>query len=253
MPSTRPAPTVASVAKAADVLMAFTSTVPTQSVREIAARTGIPRSTVHALCTTLTEAGLLEPTADGYQLGPTVLELGGQVIERTGLVRAAEGVIDTMVRIPEAEAHLGQLTQGWVVYLDRQAGARHIPMRNRVGQRAPAYLTGCGKAALSVLPAAEAEEMIRRQCAAEQQPLPDLAAIRAELVGIRRRGYAVSRTFQHDRTSIAAPIVDLTGRPLGGVSLAVPSAMLSAQVLARARTAVTDGAQRITTRLGRGR
>lgn len=253
MPSRSATPTVASVGKAADVLKAFTPTVPTLSVRQITVRTGIPRSTVHGLCTTLALAGLLETTADGYQLGPTVLELGGQVIERTGLVRAAEGVIETIVRIPEAEAHLGQLAQGWIVYLDRQAGARHVPMRNRVGQRAPAYLTGCGKAALSVLAPAEAEDMIRRQCAAEQHPLPDLAAVRAELAGARRQGYAVSRTFQHNRTSIAAPILDVTGRPLGGVSLAIPSVMLNAQVLSRARTAVTDGAQRITARLGRGR
>ena len=42
-----------------------------------------------------------------------------------------------------------------MVYLDRASGPVRAPMRNRVGLRAPAHLTGCGKAALALLPAGE--------------------------------------------------------------------------------------------------
>ncbi|HEV2894806.1 MAG TPA: helix-turn-helix domain-containing protein, partial [Actinomycetota bacterium] len=78
---------VGSVAKAARVLQAFTPLVASLSVRQMAERTGIPRSTAHAICLTLCDAGLLEEgTGRGYRLGPALVGLGGQVIERTGLV-----------------------------------------------------------------------------------------------------------------------------------------------------------------------
>ena len=76
---------VGSVAKAARVLQAFTPLVASLSVRQVAERTGIPRSTAHAICLTLCDAGLLEEgTGRGYRLGPALVGLGGQVIERTG-------------------------------------------------------------------------------------------------------------------------------------------------------------------------
>src|SRR4029453_12880915 len=88
---------VEAVAKAARVLQAFTPLASSLSLRQLAERTGIPRSTAHAICLTLCDAGLLEEVAGrGYRLGPALVGLGGQVIERTGLVGAAEGVLERL-------------------------------------------------------------------------------------------------------------------------------------------------------------
>jgi DNA-binding IclR family transcriptional regulator len=79
------------VGKAAAVLRAFTPLTHVLSVRQLAERTGIPRSTVHELCSALCGQALLEAVSGGgYRLGPLLVELGGQVIERTGLVTAAK-------------------------------------------------------------------------------------------------------------------------------------------------------------------
>ena len=110
---------VAAVSKAGQVLTAFTPATSVLSVRQVAARTGIPRSTAHVLCQTLVASGLLKASRNGYELGPLVLELGAQVIERTGLVRAAEGLFELVSHAHELELHLGQLTEGWIVYLLR--------------------------------------------------------------------------------------------------------------------------------------
>lgn len=242
-------PVVASVVKAAAVLKAFTPAVSVLSVRQVAVRTGIPRATAHTMCRTLAQVGLLEIGMGGYRLGPLVLDLGGQVIERTGLVRAAEGILDRLIRAPEEEVHLGQLAQGWVVYLDREAGPRRSAMRNRVGQRAPAHLTGCGKAALSWLPLDEVEQRIRQCCAEERTRLPDLDAIAAELGRGRRDGYVISQSFQQNRTSVGAAILDARRRPVGGVSVAGPAGMFTAAVLAGARASVVEAAGIISSRI----
>ena len=45
---------------------------------------------------------------------------------------------------------------------------------NRVGLRAPAHLTGCGKAALTLLPSEEAAARVETVCAAEPGHRPPL-------------------------------------------------------------------------------
>jgi DNA-binding IclR family transcriptional regulator len=238
-----------SVLKACKVLRAFTPTVGVLSVRQVAARAQIPRSTAHELCRTLVAEGMLESSGNGYQLGPMLLELAGQIIERTGMLRAAEGILDRLVRAPEQEAHLGRLTQGWVVYLDRNSSTRHVAMFNRVGQRAPAHLTGCGKAALTWLAFDKVVEHVERCCAESAFPLPNLEELEAELDLGRQNGYITSQSFQKDRMSVAAAILDASGHPLGGVSVAGPTGMFTSAVLASTHSSVTDAASQISARI----
>jgi DNA-binding IclR family transcriptional regulator len=244
---------VGAVAKAARVLQAFTPLHTSLSLRQLAERTGIPRSTAHALCVTLCDAGLLERVAgDGYRLGPALVGLGGQVIERTGLVDAAEGVLGRLAPGDGLETHLGQLVGGWVVYLDRASGPVRAKMHNRVGLRAPAHLTGCGKAALALLPPAEVATRVRAVCAAESRRPPDLRALAAELAAARRAGFVVSDTFQPGRTSVAAPIPDPAGQPAGGISVAGPTPLLAGARLDRIRDQVVAAASLVGQRLSGG-
>lgn len=221
--------TIASVTKAAAILQAFTPLTTTLSVRQLAERTAIPRSTVHTLCTTLCRAGLLELVdGRGYQLGPMLVTLGGHVIDRTGLVAAAEHPLQRVQLDEEQEVHLGQLVDSWIVYLDRRAGPDAVPMRNRVGLRALAHRTGCGKAALAMLPTPERHALVRHGCRLESTPTPDLATLDAELDAARGRGHVVSDVFHPGRTSVAAPVLDVYERPVGGVSIAMSSTAFTA-------------------------
>ena len=243
-------PRVGAVAKAARVLEAFTPLVTSLSVRQVAERTGIPRSTAHALCLTLCDAGLLEEAGGrGYRLGPALVGLGGQVIERTGLVGAAAGVLGRRAPTDGLEIHLGQLVGGWVVYLDRASGPVRAPMHNRVGLRAPAHLTGCGKAALAMLPAPEVAARVEEVCVAESRRPPDLAALTRELARARRAGFVVSDTFQPGRNSVAAPVLDPAGPPAGGISVAGPTPLLAGRRRDRIRDQVVAAAATISRRL----
>jgi len=246
---------VGSVAKAMRVLHAFTPVAPVLSLRRLSARTGIPRSTVHALCATLVEAGMLEEVpARGYRLGGALLDLGGQVIDRTGLVDAAEGVLERVRRTEGTEAHLGQLVGGWIVYLDRATGVIRAPMDNRIGLRVGAHRTGCGRAALSALPPAEARRRVTEACAADGTSPPAPADLAADLAAIRERGFVVSHGFQPGRASVAAAVVDATGAAVGGLSIAGPHRVFTdAFVRATAREVVRAAAtigQRLPRRAG---
>ncbi len=240
---------VAAVGKAAALLRAYGPAVEVLSTRQLAARTGIPRSTVHALAGTLAAEGLLEAVGGrGYRLGPLLVGLAGQIIERTGLVAAVEGALGTLLRAAGQEVHVGQLVGGWVVYLHREAGPRRPPMDNRVGLRAPAWRGGCGKAALAWLTTAEVDARVRRLCREESTPLPDLSALHRELEAGRERGYLVSSAFQAGRTSVAAPVVGADG-PVGGLSVAGPSALFTADAVRRLGPEVVAAAQLAGARL----
>ena len=241
---------VAAVGKAAALLRAYGPAVEVLSTRQLAARTGIPRSTVHCLAVSLAAEGLLEAVRGrGYRLGPLLVGLAGQIIERTGLVAAVEGALGPLLHGPGLEVHVGQLVGGWVVYLHREAGPIRPPMDNRVGLRAPAWRGGCGKAALSRLPAAEVEGRVRRVCREEGAPVPDLDALHAELDAARRDGYLVSSSFQAGRTSVAAAVAPPGGEPVGGLSVAGPSALFSRAVVRRAGPEVAGAAARAGMRL----
>ncbi|WP_433787779.1 IclR family transcriptional regulator [Actinomycetospora sp. CA-101289] len=236
---------VSAVGKAAALLRAFDPGVDVLSTRALAARTGIARSTVHVLAATLAAEGLLETVPGrGWRLGPLLVGLAGQIIERTGLVAAVEGSLGGLLRAAGQEVHVGQLVGGWLVYLHREAGPIRAPMDNRVGLRAPAWRGGCGKAALSRLEPAEVDERVARLCRDEDVPAPDPAALADELAVGREAGYVVSSSFQAGRTSVAAAVVDGDGRPLGGLSVAGPTTLFPRAVLARTAQDVVAAADR---------
>lgn len=210
-------PGVKSVAKAARILRTFEPGRRALTVRDIAARTGLPRSTCHAICTTLAAESLLELLpAGGYQLGPGLVGMGGQVIERLGLVEAANPSMLSLARSTSGEVHLAQLVLGWVVYLTRTEPERRVHMHNRLGLRVPAHLTGCGKAALSQMEPARVRELLG------QAGVDHAAAERllSELAGARARGFVVSGSFQPGVVSVAAALTGPDGTVVGGLSVA---------------------------------
>ena len=240
---------VAAVGKAAALLRAYGPAVEVLSTRQLAARTGIPRSTVHCLAATLAAEGLLEAVRGrGYRLGPLLVGLAGQIIERTGLVAAVEGALGPLLRAAGQEVHVGQLVGGWVVYLHREAGPLRPPMDNRVGLRAPAWRGGCGKAALAWLPTAEVDARVRRLCREEGRRCPTWPRCIAELDAARERGYLASSSFQAGRTSVAAAVVG-AGGPVGGLSVAGPSALFTAESVRRLGPEVVAAAQLAGARL----
>ena len=115
------------VGKAAALLRAFDPTVEVLSIRGLAARTGMPRSTVHVLARRCARPAAGDgPGTPAGGSGPLLLELGGLIIERTGLVAAVEGSTAALRRAPGQELHVGQLVEGWIVYLHRESAPNRV-------------------------------------------------------------------------------------------------------------------------------
>lgn len=217
---------VESVVKAARVLRSFEPHTGAMTVRQISARTGIPRSTCHALCTTLVEVRLLEALPEGgYRLGPATAWLGAQVFERTGLVEAATPAMHTLARSAGAHVDLSQYVhKGWMVFL-HHIGDPRIRASNRVGSRIPAHECAEGRAALSQFEALDIRDIVIRASGDLGAPgVQDPAAydqlLRA-LSETRSRGYvAMDRSGTMLRT-VAAPLRDPDGATVGALSVSM--------------------------------
>lgn len=248
---------VESVVKAARVLRAFEPHSGAMTVREIAARTGIPRSTCHALCNTLVEVRMLEVLPEGgYRLGPATAWLGAQVFERTGLVEAAVPTMQNLAQMSGAQVDLSQyVSKGWMVFLHHVEDPR-VRSSNRMGSRVPAHQCAEGHAVLSQLESLEIREIVLRAAGDLGAPgvEDDVAYDRLlrSLSQARRQGFAVMDRARTTLRTVAAPLRDADGVTVGALSVSMPRQSVNdrrVQTLGVAlRAACHEISQRLATR-----
>lgn len=240
------AETVKSVAKATAILICFDSMNRLMTVREIAARTGIPRSTVHDICRTLVEANFLEARPDGgLQLGLSLAMLGGQVIERVGLVDRALQPIQRHLDRYGMEVHVAAYVPGAVFYAFRKRAVQRVATINRTGKRWAITKSACGRAILATMAEAARET--------EYPPLMDddeRAQLDVELDRYKRLGFVVSDVSQPGLRSIGAPVFDSSGLAVGAIGVADTLASMNRQRIAEVGPSVRAAAQETSRSMG---
>src|SRR3954468_15562897 len=117
---------VPAVARALDILELFLGR-PTLTAPEIAARTGLPRSTVHELVGTLIERGYVaadtgSPTR--FRLGPQVMLLGSRFADRLDLAREAQYVAEAVAAECDETVQVAVLDGEFAVCVAK-AGSTH--------------------------------------------------------------------------------------------------------------------------------
>lgn len=207
---------VQSVAKAATILGVFNRMNRLLTVREISAKTGIPRSTVHEICRTLVASNLLESRPDGgLQLGIGLAMLGGQVIERQGLVDAAQQPIQRHLDRFGVEVHVAAYIPGAVFYAYRKRAATRVATMNRTGRRWDINSSACGRAVLATMGKAARDRELAPLVTSEERE-----QLEAELDVYARHGFVVTDVSQPGLRSVAAPVFDVSGLAIGAIGTA---------------------------------
>ena len=118
-----------------------------------------------------------------------------------------------------------------------------------MGQIAPAYCTGVGKAILAFLPEDQRDRAFAQQSFVKNTPATHVCieTLKVELETIRREGIAFDREeHQKGIISIAAPILMQGGRVIGALSIATPTPLSSLSDLYRLRPDLLDAASQIS-------
>ena len=189
----------------------------------IARELGIPRSTAYHLLSALAEDGFVVhlPDERRWGLGVATFEIGSAYLRHDPLERLAQPLLARLVAEVKETVHLGILHGRETLYLLKREPARPVPLVTGVGVRLPAQLTAVGRAMLGGLPADQVRALFPSADAFVDRTGtgPDsLPELRRALAADRRRGWAEEDGLVTPGiASVAAPILDHSGRPMAAI------------------------------------
>ena len=220
--------------RAAQILDCFGFDHQELSVSEIGAKARLHRSTAHRILMALEYNDLIQQNAENgkYRLGIKLFRLGHQAVSHLNLREICRPFLTRIMDETKETVHLAVLDEDQVLYLDKVEGPHALRMPSRVGRHIPTYCTSLGKAMLSCLDDQEVKNIFRdqvlRPCTANT--IKTLNQLLADLRMIRKRGYSIdNEEIEIGLRCVGAPIRDYTGAMVGAISVAAPSARLSAQ------------------------
>ena len=189
---------------------------------DIAARAAVAKASAHRLLVMLVADGYLVAAGSGrYGVGPRLRAFAAQV--------AGDDRFDITQHLRELQqaagghtVHLALRSGNQATYIHKIDGNQPYQMASRIGMSIPLHCTALGKSVLAFLPAEEVSAIIASTGLPARTPatITDWRRLDAELAFVRERGYAVDDE-ENEATvrCIAAPVVDLSGRAVGGVSV----------------------------------
>jgi len=201
---------VQSVARAAELLKALGDHDGPATVFDLADHCGLNRSTAWRILATLEDSGLVERDhATGrYAVGYALVALAAGAGHEP-LVRRAHPHLRALADACAETASLAVPRALQLAYVD-QVQAPHVMAANWLGRPTPLHATSTGKAFLAWLAADEIGAALPARLARfTDTTITTRAALRAELAGVRERGYAVSRgELEPALWGVSAPVLD---------------------------------------------
>ncbi|MBA1275006.1 IclR family transcriptional regulator [Stutzerimonas azotifigens] len=227
------------------------------SLAEIGLAVGCTRSTTHRLVTALIQADYLRSDAQGYRLGPRLIELGYKARGQMPLIRLARLHLQRLADLTQDTIHLGVREAGDVLYIDKLSSTRGLEMRSRIGLRMPLALTGIGKSLMLDLSAQEWEALYQEgmQRRAGQPGLRDVFTdwneYQAQMCEYAAGGFSFDlEENELGVRCVAAPVRDAGGEIVAAISVASAIPYMPEERLEALRPAVIECAQAISAELG---
>lgn len=245
------------VERAADVLCALAQGGGPVGVRELSARMGISKSSVHRIMVSLESRGFveLEPSTGRYRLGVRAMEVGIAALDQMELHGVCRPFLEDLLRRTNETVNLAILDEeeAQVIYLAKLEPPQSIRINTRLGARRPAHSTALGKALLAELAPARLATILHRRPLARltERTIVDPAELTRHLAESRARGYTVDdEEFELGIICVASPVWDRHGSPLAAISVSAPSFRTPAERVAELGGLVRTAAREISRRFG---
>lgn len=195
--------------KVLKVLSAFDREHTSQTLSQIAQRTGMALSTTHRVVAELAEWGALERGEDGaWHVGLRLWEITSGC-PRTQILRdAALPFMQDLYEATHENIQLAVREGTELVFVERITGHRSVQLLTAVGTRFPVGSTGMGRVLLAHAPRDIQEEVLESPLRAwTPHTVTDPRTLRAQLDRIRREQVFISdRQLSQDTVAVAAPV-----------------------------------------------
>lgn len=212
----------------------------------IAARTDLPKPTVHRLLTTLAAHGYVQRLEAGiYALGPRVIALGQFAAANNDVLTIGRPIVRQLVATCGETVHLGILQGESLLYIDRGE-----PQDEAVRLAAlPSPLTSLHASASGKVLLAFADRSLQDHVLAAGLPsytrhtVTDPDQLRVELEKIRQDGYAINEQERFEGVrAVSVPVRSRGGRIVAALSAAGPVQRVDEEKVIRLRDALLAAA-----------
>jgi len=225
------------------------------SLSALSEETGQSPATVYRILVTLEGRGLVDFDASEqvWHIGPAAFVIGARFLRRTSLVDRARPVMRALMEETGETANLGIEKEGAVLFLGQVETSATIRAFFPPGTLSEMHASGIGKALLAHM---EDRRLARVLAgvglqAFTGQTIINAAALRDDLAGIRARGYAVDNEEKTDgMRCIAAPVFDMTGEAVAGISVSGPTSRVGLDDIDRLSVPVMAAARNLTRAIG---
>ncbi|PSL19202.1 HTH-type transcriptional regulator BhcR [Shimia abyssi] len=246
--------TIQSLDRAIDVLEHLAQH-GSQTLTEISTSMEQSPATIYRVLTTFEARGLVETEglSQVWAIGPATFRIGSSFLRRTSLVERARPAMRSLMETTGETANLGIRTGANVIFISQVETHHSIRAFFPPGTISAIHASGIGKALLSAMSEESVRELLKRSSleAFTRNTMSDLDALCADLQISRDRGFALD---DEERTEgmrcIAAPIRDLNGDTVAGVSISGPSHRMKPSVVKEFGTLVKTVGENLSSSLG---
>jgi len=244
---------VQSFARGLAVIRSFSAGTASQTLSEVAARTGLTRAGARRILLTLQGLGYVQQDARVFFLTPRILDLGYAYLSTMPLWNLAEPVMEALVEQVHESSSASVLDDIDIVYVLRVPTKKIMTINLAIGSRLPAYCTSMGRVLLGglseeALDATLARSDLRMRTA---RTVIDPEQIKAIVQADRKRGYSViNQELEEGLCSISVPITGRSGNVMAALNVSTQVTRTPPQQMAkRFLPALLDAAEKINAAL----
>lgn len=206
---------VKSLQKAIDILDELSCARNGLTLSEISKRCGYPKSTVHALASTMRDRGLIRQLPDGsYALGIRLFEYGSAVSRAFDISDLARPYLESLSSLTGANSVITMLDGDSAVSLDYAVSPSGVQIMPELGVRLPLHCTSQGKLMLAFSPHNKVMSIYKKREMKQYTPhtVSDVESLAKILADIRGLGYAIEDgEYKVGLRSVSAPVFDNSG------------------------------------------
>ena len=237
------------VDRAARLLSEVVHSADPMTFTGLSATTGLAKSTTSRLLLALERNGLVRRDDHGRFLpGEMFVSFAWRGGAEAGLVAVAQPFLERLGKATGETINLGVSSNGMVEQIAQVDSTYLIGGTNWVGMSVPLHCSALGKVLLAHGAAQLPAEKLERRTA---KTITTEAALRAELAGLRARGYAVTdEELEPGLIAVAAPVHGYDGAVVAALSVSAPTNRMSREQVAAAAEACTGEAAGLSAVLG---
>ncbi len=223
-----------SVGNALRVLEAFLKVGGELGTNEAARLLHLSPSVVYRLAVTLRDHRFLEqdPQTKRYRIGPMAFEIG--MLYQRGKTFVSQALDSLERALPEYSRFVAVMEGDDMLILAGAEGTARIRVGNRAGERRYAHSAAGGKALLALRSEQEVLDLLARTGMPAITPatITDPQRLIEDLRKTRERGYSINdEESTQGAVSIAVPVIDHLGRPLGAVGVSILKFMATPETI----------------------